>query len=378
MYKFITVPLLFLIVINQGISQIKKGYFTIDGKINLQAGEAFLMPIDFHYYPQIDNTYQIKDSIINGYFKFQNALVNPSCFQIGVKVKGELIYLSDFFMVDKGYQTIECNVDSLRKIPKIFNKSNAELGRYLENFNKLKKEKFSLSEDYSKLKHIFNDKIPDSLLQKISKKRVLLINNRNKILYDYTKKHPNSYVAMWELIKKMTEGYSPIYDSIYFQFSDNLKNTFEGRKLGENLKDSKITSIGQTFPRLSLLDTNRVLKKIFKDLVPKYTLIDFWFSRCSPCIQQFPKLKDLYQKYNKEGFDIIAISVDKSNDFNDWKHIIRVQNLIWNQFLDENGYKTEKLSISIFPTNFLLNDKGIIIKKNINTDELTLFLKNSL
>ena len=52
--------------------------------------------------------------------------------------------------------------------------------------------------------------------------------------------------------------------------------------------------------------------------------------------------------------------------------------LNWTSLLDENGVNANKLGIYVFPTNFLLDQNGIIIRKNISLIELDLFLKNTI
>ncbi|MDR1268513.1 MAG: TlpA family protein disulfide reductase, partial [Planctomycetaceae bacterium] len=52
--------------------------------------------------------------------------------------------------------------------------------------------------------------------------------------------------------------------------------------------------------------------KIFdeKSLDGKVVLLDFWATWCGPCIGEFPQLKKLYEKYHRNGFEIIGYSVD--------------------------------------------------------------------
>jgi hypothetical protein len=47
-------------------------------------------------------------------------------------------------------------------------------------------------------------------------------------------------------------------------------------------------------------------------------------------------------------------------------------------YLDENGVETAKQNITAFPTTFLIDDKGEVLKYNISSQELKIFLNESL
>ena len=49
-------------------------------------------------------------------------------------------------------------------------------------------------------------------------------------------------------------------------------------------------------------------------LKSKVYLIDFWATWCSPCIAEFPGLTKLYEKYQRQGFEILSYSIDTNRD----------------------------------------------------------------
>lgn len=79
---------------------------------------------------------------------------------------------------------------------------------------------------------------------------------------------------------------------------------------------------------------------------------------------------DVYTRYKEAGFEIISISTDRSQDVVNWKKQIDKNNMLWHQVLDENGAVSKKFNITKFPTNFLLDENGKILKRDVSKIEL--------
>lgn len=110
----------------------------------------------------------------------------------------------------------------------------------------------------------------------------------------------------------------------------------------------------------------------------KYTLIDFWFGTCKPCLLTFPKLKELYSTYHSKGFEIQAIAAEHTKYVNQTKQVIQKYKLPWLNALDENRTFSNANKITSFPTNYLVDQEGKIIQKDISLEELEKFLANNL
>jgi len=103
----------------------------------------------------------------------------------------------------------------------------------------------------------------------------------------------------------------------------------------------------------------------FKDdyLNGKPTLINFWFTRCPPCIQEIPTLNKLKDKFG-DKVNFVSITFDNQKAVDEFlkkykfefEHIINSQNQI-------DGF-----SITAYPTSFILDKNGII---KIVTSEIT-------
>jgi alkyl hydroperoxide reductase subunit AhpC len=89
-------------------------------------------------------------------------------------------------------------------------------------------------------------------------------------------------------------------------------------------------------------------------------------------------LKNLYNQFSNKGFEIVGISIDKDINKKKWEDIIFNEKLIWQQYWDMNGKDAHRLSIYVYPSNFLIDSTGKIIAKDISMEELEEHLNRSL
>jgi len=282
------------------------------------------------------------------------------------------------FFIEKGKQRINFNSDSTVRIPPTVYKSNSN-AEFVSFFHQ--KEYFSKENIWYKTLDIlstkYKNKIPDSIMNIYRLSRNELYNERDSTLAVDTKRKKESVIPLWQIVNYTYEkGYSPIYKKIYSLIPKKYKDTEVGKYVAKRLAELSHTLPGTLFPKLELLDTgSRKKLAVLRNIKNKYTLIDFWYSHCGPCIVQFEHLKRLYTQYHQLSFEIIGISVDKLKYKDDWLRIIESKQLPWPQLWDVAGKEAANLSINIYPTNFLLDSDGKIIEKNLSPSELEAFLK---
>ncbi|MCO5254775.1 MAG: TlpA family protein disulfide reductase [Bacteroidia bacterium] len=138
----------------------------------------------------------------------------------------------------------------------------------------------------------------------------------------------------------------------------------------------KSTMIGEIAPNISLPNPNGDTIELYS-LRGKLVLIDFWASWCGPCRMENPNNKRMYEKYASKGFEIYAVSLDRTK--NDWTKTIASDGLSWIHVSDLaywNSAPAKMYKIHSIPATYLLDKDGRILAKNLRGQELEQFLDN--
>jgi alkyl hydroperoxide reductase subunit AhpC len=171
------------------------------------------------------------------------------------------------------------------------------------------------------------------------------------------------------LYRFYVQSYKEIYKTGYDFLSPNLKQTASARKLELALESASALSVGAHLPSLEFTDLN---KRKYRLLYSKYefTIVDFWYSRCAPCVQDFQIVKSFYDSLKRKNIRVVAVSTDLSSDIPNWKKMLSEKKYPWIQLLDENGKWCSDHSINSFPYNIIVDRKGKIVAKNLSPGQI--------
>lgn len=163
-----------------------------------------------------------------------------------------------------------------------------------------------------------------------------------------------TYMAMLNQVQKNSDQATQLRD--YFQRKEKLEKEvlFEDFKM----RDQK----GKNF-RLSSVKA-------------KLILLDFWSSSCYPCRKQHEKFVELYNKYHKDGLEIVSISMDDNR--NDWLKAVTADKMRWINVSDLKGWHTPlavRYFITINPFTLWLDGDRKVIGEKLDEDAIRKILK---
>jgi len=169
------------------------------------------------------------------------------------------------------------------------------------------------------------------------------------------------------------------YMTVLNDFSDvNPQLTNFTRASLKDLETAKKLAIGAEPIHFEVVGTNgeKLSPAVFKG---KVLLLDFWATWCGPCKVEMPNVKRLYDKYNRAGFEIVGISLDRSRK--DLDSYVDKNEIKWPQFFDGKYWQNDiavQYGVRSIPATYLIDRQGKIRYKSLRGKQLEVAVEKLL
>ncbi len=350
--------------------------YTISGKINGAKGKVI-------YFASSNITDSVKINNDNT-FEFTGKITEPDFFNLYFNKTNPILLFVD--SVDK--IDIEADTSNFSQNYKVSGSVTSEQIMQLQQ---------KLNTTFNKVQQLYNEKVLtadsahiDSIRTVFTNESNALVENHRKEVFDFIKKNPSSFACLTAIYQAF-DSRNPVFryetDAPYYNLIDSALMAKEPNSKHTKEFHSQIVEIKQQLNREEMLgnkikegmeapdfevpQVNGSLIKL-SSFRGNYVLLDFWASWCSPCRQENPNVLIAFNKFQKKGFRVFQVSLDK--DKNAWIAAINKDGLgQWKHGSDLqywNSAPAKLYAVQSIPSNFLIDPKGNIVAKNLRGQQL--------
>lgn len=196
---------------------------------------------------------------------------------------------------------------------------------------------------------------------------------RNVEIDSFIRQHPSSLVSAYALYRDYSYRLTPEQIRSNIDLLDpSLRNTPYVETLEELIPTLEEVAVGNKAPNFTATDTEGNSVELADHIgKSKYVFLDFWASWCGPCRRENPNIVRAYEEYKDKGFDIFAVSLDHSKV--GWLAAIEKDKLTWTNVTDLKHWDSEPAKlygVRAIPSNFLIDENGVIVAKNLKGEDL--------
>lgn len=100
----------------------------------------------------------------------------------------------------------------------------------------------------------------------------------------------------------------------------------------------------------------------------KYVLVDFWASWCGPCRREIPTVREVWEKYRGDKFEVVGVAVwDKRDNTLEAAGQLGIE---WPQIVDAQSVPTDLYGIAGIPHIILFGPDGTIVARGLRGEAL--------
>jgi thiol-disulfide isomerase/thioredoxin len=132
----------------------------------------------------------------------------------------------------------------------------------------------------------------------------------------------------------------------------------------------------------ALMDTSGKPWELRKDRKGRLVLLDFWHTKCPPCLRAIPHLNELHQTYGPGGLEVVGVAYEEGAADQRLTQVLAARSRFDIRYRtlmsgDQGPLKRcplfTQLGITAYPTVVLIDDKGQIVWGSTGLDERKLY-----
>ncbi len=351
------------------ISCAREPGFRITGTIDGAGNETVVLQ------KRIAGGYEIIDStaLENGTFTMEGVVDYPQ--MVNLAVKGKRGGLN--FYIENAEITIHGHADSLYLGSVSGSATQAEFDSYRAMFDETNAGMSKIFDRYRAARMEGNEELAAELEKELD----ALDSKQNELRREFIDSNPSSFVTPAVISEMAYYLDAGDLEGMLGKLDTSLNKVQSVITMKERLVQLKAVAIGQQAPDFTLNDVDGNPVSLYSKLGgdTKLLLLDFWAAWCGPCRQENPNVVKVWKEYNKKGFDVFGVSLDRTRE--DWMKAIKDDNLTWTHVSDLKFWDcapARQYAVSAIPSNFLLDGDGIIVGHNLRGDALAEKLKELL
>ena len=197
---------------------------------------------------------------------------------------------------------------------------------------------------------------------------------------DFAKQNIDNPIAPYAIYRYKWAFSLNDLENLYEAMPADMHSAYKELVVGY-IKGLQLTEVGMPYIDFTQKDVNGedfTLSSVIGK--SKVVILDFWASWCPDCRKENPGLVAIYNEFKDKGLDIVSVSFDTNEEA--WKKAIADDNLSWkNHVSDLKGWSNataDLYTIAYIPQNIIIDEDGIIIKKNVPSERLKELLSSLL
>jgi peroxiredoxin len=311
---------------------------------------------------RIPGAYDVIDSatLENGSFEMIGTVEYPQMVNLAIKDKRGGLR----FFIENSDITIHGHADSLWLASVAGSLTQGEFDTYISAFDESNAGMSKIYDRYREAKMAGDVELAASIEAELE----ALDARQTEMKKEFIANNPSSYVSPTVLNDISYYLEADELESLLGKLDTSLNKVQSVVTLKERVVKLKAVSVGQKAPDFTLNDTEGNPVSLYSKLGgdTKLLLVDFWAAWCPPCRQENPNVVKVWNEYNKKGFDVLGVSLDRNRE--DWLKAIEDDKLTWTHISDLKYWEcapAKLYAVTGIPANFLIDGEGVMVGHNL-------------